>query len=93
MVILSIKFKIRLTYLKTNDHIYFADPVVASFFVQSKLLVEHIAEDEANTDQEVLEHHHFHVRDYVSGASADQIVAAFIDEPVNHAEKEQYRKP
>lgn len=77
-----------MTYLETNDHIYFAYPVFTSFFVQSKLSVENIAEDEANADQEVLEHHHLAVQDDVSGASADQIVAAFVDKPVNYAEKE-----
>lgn len=82
--------KEQLNELETNDHIYFADPVFTGFFVQSKLSVEHIAEDEANADQEVLEYHHFYVQDYVSGAPADQIVAAFVDKPVNHTEKEQY---
>lgn len=80
------------TYLKTNDHIHLADPVLASFLVQGKLFVEDIAEDETNPNQQVLEHHHLDVQDHISGAPADQIVAAFVDKPVNHTEKEQYRK-
>ena len=48
-------------YLKANDDIDFAHSIFTSFLIQSELPVEHVAHDETNEDEDVLEQHHFEV--------------------------------